>query len=284
MLANSMLRGAAAFLVAVSCATTAGLGMTASALAADAAGTSALSEVRGAASSAADKGVSEGKIAVAEGLSEADAAAVDEGKTVRCIDQYFTNLKDAVELANQNGGGTIALLADTVATDDPAEVATIGFRTSIMIKSEGDEPLRIYRAEGQTGAMLAITDGTINLKNLTFDATGEQATAPVVMISDQAVVKFGKKFTITGNVSDGSGASENLVASAVSVSGSDAHLTLKEGCTISDCVGIGDVMVALYNDGATVENEGATFENNTAEQGDNPNYAGAGKLEGEKIK
>ena len=245
-------------------------------------------EASGTASSASDGGASSGAaasgdIAVAAGLEGADAEAVAQGKTVKCIDQYFTNLADAVELANQNGGGTIALLADTVATDDSAKTATIGFRTSIMIKSEGDEPLRIYRAEGQTGPMLAITDGTINLKNVTFDATGEKATAPVIAISDQAVVKFGKGLTIMGNTTDSSGVAETVAASAASVSGKSAKLTLKEGCTISNCVGSGSTLAAIVNDGATVDNEGATFEGNSVEQGDNPDYAGTGKLKGDEI-
>ena len=297
-------RSAVAWALAVACAgcglglglvgTSAGAGVAfAGEAGAVAASAAADGEVGGAgsdaASSASDAGTSSGasagagEIAVAAGLEGADAEAVAQGKTVKCIDQYFTNLADAVELANQNGGGTIAILADTVATDDASKTATIGFRTSIMIKSEGDEPLRIYRAEGQTGPMLAITDGTINLKNVTFDASGEQATAPVIAISDQAVVKFGKGLTITGNTTDGSGVAEAVAASAASVSGKSAKLTLKEGCVISGCVGTGAVQAAIVNDGATVDNEGATFENNTVEQGDNPNYAGTGKLKGDEI-
>lgn len=219
------------------------------------------------------------EIKVAEGLSEEDAAAVAEGMTVRIIDQYYDNFADALEVANQNGGGTVLLLADTVATDDPEKVATVGFRTSIIIKSEGDEPLTIYRAEGQTGPMLQMTDGTVTLKNVAFDGTGEKVGAPAIMISDQAVVKFGKDFTISGNESDGSAVStDKFAASAVSVSGKDASLTLKEGCTISGNAGTGDVAAAIYNDGATVTNEGATFEDNAP-----ADYAGTGKLKGEEI-
>ena len=40
---------------------------------------------------------------------------------------------------------------------------------------------------------------------------------------------------------------------------------------------------AVYNDGATVVNEGAAFAGNTAEAGENPDYAGTGKLKGEEI-
>lgn len=221
-------------------------------------------------------------IAVAEGLSAEDAAAVAEGKTVRIIDQYFDNFADAVEVANQNGGGTVLLLADTVATNDPQKTATIGFRTSIIVKSEGDVPLTVYRAPGQTGPLLAMTDGTVSLKNVVFDGAGEGVAAPAITISDQAVVKFGKGFTVCNNASDGS-ASGKLAASAVSVSGKDASLTLKEGCAVENNAGSGSVEAAVYNDGATVVNEGAAFEGNTAEAGENPDYAGTGKFKGEEI-
>lgn len=221
-------------------------------------------------------------ITVAEGLSAEDAAAVAEGKTVRIIDQYYDNFADAVEVANQNGGGTVLLLADTVATNDPQKTATIGFRTSIIVKSEGDAPLTVYRAPGQTGPMLAMTDGTVSLKNVVFDGAGEGVAAPAITISDQAVVKFGKGFTVCNNASDGS-ASGKLAASAVSVSGKDASLTLKEGCAVENNAGSGPVEAAIYNDGATVVNEGAAFEGNTAEAGENPDYAGTGKLKGEEI-
>ena len=204
-----------------------------------------------------------------------------EGKTVRIIDQYFDNFADAVEVANQNGGGTVLLLADTVATNDPQKTATIGFRTSIIVKSEGDVPLIIYRAPGQTGPMLAMTDGTVSLKNVVFDGAGEGVAAPAITISDQAVVKFGKGLTVCNNASDGS-ASGKLAASAVSVSGKDASLTLKEGCAVENNAGSGPVEAAVYNDGATVVNEGAAFAGNTAEAGENHDYAGTGKLKGEE--
>lgn len=221
-------------------------------------------------------------VTIAEGLSDEDAAAVAEGKTVRIIDQYFDNFADAVEVANQNGGGTVVLLADTVATDDIKKTATIGFRTSIIIKSEGDVPLTVYRAHGQTGPMLQMTDGTVSLKNVTFDGSGEGVGSPAITISDQAVVKLGKGFTVCNNVSDGS-TSGKLVASAVSISGKDASLTLKKDCVIKDNTGNGPVEAAIYNSGATVVNEGATFEGNAAENGESHDYAGTGKLKGEKI-
>ena len=211
-------------------------------------------------------------IVVAEGLSAEDAAAVAQGKTVRIIDQYYDNFADAVEVANQNGGGTVLLLADTVATNDSEKTATIGFRTSIIIKSEGNTALTVYRAPGQVGPMLAMTDGTVSLKNVTFDGAGEDAGAPAITVSDQAVVKLGKGCTVRGNASDGSAASGAFAAAgAVGVSGKDASLTLKEGCAIVDNVGTGAVEAAVYNDGAT-------FEGNAP-----ADYAGTGKLKGEEI-
>lgn len=222
------------------------------------------------------------EVEVAEGLSDEDAAAVEKGMTVKVIGQYYSNLREAIEVANQNGGGTVTLLADTVATDDSEQPATIGFRTSIMIKSESDEPLSIYRAEGQTGAMLVCTDGTIRLKNVVFDGSGEKATAPVITVSDQAQLTLKEGASVTGNKTDGSDPG-SLPASAISVSGSDAVLTLEEGCGVGGNEGAGDVEAAIYNSGATVKNEGAVFEDNTAEYGENPNYAGDGKLSGEDI-
>ena len=224
----------------------------------------------------------EREIKVAEGLSEEDAAAVEEGMTVKIIGQYFSNLREAVEVANQNGGGTITLLADTVATDDPEQTATIGFRTSIQISSEGDAPLTVYRADGQTGPLLAATDGTVRLKNVEFDGSGTGAAAPIIAVSDQCHFTVKEGVVIFGNSTDGS-ATDVLPASAISVSGEDAVLTLEEGCIIRGNSGTGDVEAAIYNDGATVENEGAIFEENTSEAGENPNYAGEGDLEGDEI-
>ena len=224
----------------------------------------------------------EREIKVAEGLSEEDAAAVEEGMTVKIIGQYFSNLREAVEVANQNGGGTITLLADTVATDDSEQTATIGFRTSIQISSEGDAPLTVYRADGQTGPLLAATDGTVRLKNVEFDGSGTDAAAPIIAVSDQCHFTVKEGVVIFGNSTDGS-ATDALPASAISVSGEDAVLTLEEGCIIRGNNGTGDVEAAIYNDGATVENEGAIFEENSSETGENPNYAGEGDLEGDKI-
>lgn len=219
---------------------------------------------------------------VAEGLADDDAKAVADGKTVRIIDQYYDNLADAVEVANQNGGGTIKLLADTVATGDLSKTATIGFRTSISIKSEGDKPLTVYRAEGQIGPMLKMTDGTVSLKNVRFDGSGKGVGSPAIEISDQAVVKFGKGLTICNNESDGS-TDGSLPASAVSVSGKDASLTLKSGCAFTGNSALGTVEAVIYNDGATVTNEGCVFKDNVSENGADPNYAGDGKLKGDPI-
>lgn len=224
----------------------------------------------------------EREIKVAEGLSEEDAAAVEEGMTVKIIGQYFSNLREAVEVANQNGGGTITLLADTVATDDPEQTATIGFRTSIQISSEGDAPLTVYRADGQAGPLLSATDGTVRLKNIEFDGSGVGSVAPIITVSDQCHLTVKESVVIFGNFTDGS-ATDTLPASAISVSGEDAVLTLEEGCIIRDNNGTGDVEAAIYNDGATVENRGAIFEENSSEIGENPNYAGDGDLEGDEI-
>jgi hypothetical protein len=212
------------------------------------------------------------EIKVAEGLSDEDAAAVEKGLTCNYMGVYYDNLKDAMTMANQNGGGTVTLLADTVSTNDLDEVPTIGFRTSIIVKSAGDESLSVYRAEGQTGPLRVITDGS-----------GEQATASIITISDQAVVTFNKGFEVCGNVTDCSEVAENVAASAVSVSGPDAVLKIKEGASIHDCTGTGDVLAALVTDRCSVENGGIVFENNAVEGDTGPDYEGDARVEGEKL-
>ncbi|MEQ3361464.1 hypothetical protein [Raoultibacter massiliensis] len=213
--------------------------------------------------------------------ADPDAEALAAGKTVKYIDQYYTNLKDAVDKANQNGGGTVVLLADTVDTEN-GESPTIGFRTSITIKSGDGGPFKVYRADGQANEMLRITDGTITVKDVVFDGSGEGVTSPIVMISDLARVTFGSGLVLTGNASDGSGYAENFGASAVSISGPDAYVTIESGCMISDCTGSGLAKAALYNDGANVANSGGSFSGNTSET-DTPNYAGTGTYEGDPI-
>ncbi|MEA5020133.1 MAG: hypothetical protein VB027_07175 [Gordonibacter sp.] len=217
-----------------------------------------------------------------EEKADPDAEALAAGKTVKYIDQYYANLKDAIDRANQNGGGTVTLLADTVDTES-GESPTIGFRTSIIIKSAGDKPFKVFRADGQTNEMLRITDGTITLRNIVFDGAGAGVTSPVVMISNLARVTFDSGVEVTNNVTDGTGYAENFGASAVSVSGADAYLTLESGCTFSQCSASGAAVAALYNDGANVVNNGAVFSGNVSANGGNPNYAGTGTFEGAEI-
>lgn len=87
---------------------------------------------------------------------------------------------------------------------------------------------------------------------------------------------------LCNNESDGS-TNGSLPASAVSVSGKDASLTLKSGCAFTGNSALGTVEAAIYNDGATVTNEGCAFKDNTSENGADPNYAGDGKLKGDPI-
>ena len=70
-------------------------------------------------------------------------------------------------------------------------------------------------------------------------------------------------------------------ASAVSVSGSDAYLTLESGSEVRDCAS-GDG-AAIVSDGGVVANNGATFAGNTGAE--NPNFAevGGGTFEGAEI-
>ncbi|NTU88347.1 MAG: hypothetical protein HGA54_00330 [Actinobacteria bacterium] len=220
-------------------------------------------------------------------LSAADEKALADGFTCKYISSYYTNLYDAMYQANNNAGGTITLLADTVDTET-GDIPTVKFRTTIIIASSEGNSFRVYRADGQTGEMLIMTDGFVTLKNCTFDGSSTSpTTAPAIRVSDWARQTFGKGFTLVNCDSDGSGASSAaLAASAVSVSGVDAYLTLEAGSAINDCDASGAALSAIVSSQGVITNNGATFSGNTSATAANPNYTdfdGTSKYAGTEI-
>jgi hypothetical protein len=191
-------------------------------------------------------------------LTEADRQAVAEGKTVKVVNSYYATLAEAVEFANQNGGGTIYLLADTICTasDQPP---MIEFRTTVRVKSIEGDVFTVRRGEGQTFEMFRLTDGVVTFDKVIFDGTSPSAVdRPIIVVSNLAWLTLGSGVVLKNSNS-------NDRASAISVSGADAKLTIQKGCTIEDCGGTGSV---VFNDDATIIDEGVVLHNNTAAEGD----------------
>lgn len=204
-----------------------------------------------------------------------DADALAQGMTCKYISSYFATFAEALEQANQNGGGTVTLLADTPLSADGA-VPKVGFRTTITVKSAGDEAFRIMRTEADTGPMLQITDGFVTLSNVVFDGSGVAAEGPIALVSDLGRLTLDAGAALVGNAS-ASG------ASAVQVVGSDAYLTLESGCEVSGNIAGDGASAAVVSEGGNIVNNGATFSSNTG--GDNANYleTAGGTFEGDEI-
>lgn len=216
--------------------------------------------------------------------SDVDRAALAQESNVEILGNTYSTLAEALEVANQNGGGTVTLHGDCVSSVEAGTFPTVGFRTSITIESDDDGPFTVYRGEGTADPLLVMTDGTVRVRNVTLDGSGDTVGCPLVIVSDQAVVTFGEGLTLQNNTSDGSSYPKKYDASAVAVMGEDAQLTLESGCVIRDNAGVGDeVQAALLANDATVTNNGATFEGNTVEATDTPNFAGDAKVKGEQI-
>ena len=204
-----------------------------------------------------------------------DAEALEQGMTCKYISSYFKTFGEALEQANQNGGGTVTLLADAPLSAD-GTVPKVGFRTTITVKSDGDAPFSIVRGDADAGPMLQITDGFVTLKNVVLDGTSAAALeSPLVLVSDLGRLTLDEGAVLTGgNAASG--------ASAVHVVGSDAYLTLEAGSEISQCTASGDA-AAIVSEGGVVANNGATFSGNAG--GSNPNYleTAPGTFEGAEI-
>jgi hypothetical protein len=240
--------------------------------------------IESASSSASDDKRSASALADASESADVDLAALVRQGDIEVLGSSYATLADALEVANQNGGGTVTLHGDCVSSAEGGKVPTVGFRTSITIESDEGGPYVVYRGEGVADPMLVMTDGTVRVRNVTLDGNGLQVGSPLVIVSDQAVVTFGDGLTLRGNVTDGSAYPKKYGASAVAVMGEDAKLELERGCTIEDNRGVGDrVKAALVVSESTVVNDGAAFEGNSVEGSDAPNLSSDVQIQGEQI-
>lgn len=208
-------------------------------------------------------------------VEDKDAEAIAQGMTCKYITSYYKTFGEALEQANQNGGGTVTLLTDAPLSAT-STVPKVGFRTTITVKSAGDTPFSIIRSETDTGPMVQVTDGFLTFENVVLDGTSAAALeSPIVLVSD-----LGRVTLDAGAILKGGSASYG--ASAVYVLGPDAYLTLEAGSEISGCASFGDA-AAVVNEGGVVTNNGATFSENIG--GNNPNYLETvpGTFEGTEI-
>lgn len=208
------------------------------------------------------------------GTDDKDADALAQGMTCKYISDYYATFGEALERAEQNGGGTVTLLCDSPVSAD-GNVPKVEFRTTITVKSAGDEPFKVFRTAADAGPMLQITDGFVTLKNVVFDGTSDApCDGPIALVSDLGRLTLDDGACLTGNQSVSG-------ASAVSVLGADAYLTLEAGCVIENCSSADGA--AIVSDGGNIENNGAAFEGNTG--GENPNYleSSAGTFAGDPI-
>lgn len=204
-----------------------------------------------------------------------DADALAQGMTCKYISSYFATFGEALEQANQNGGGTVTLLADAPLSAD-GSVPKVGFRTTITVKSAGDQPFKIVRSAADAGPMLQITDGFVTLSNVVLDGSGVAGAGPIALVSDLGRLTLGAGAVLTGNESAAG-------ASAVQVVGADAYLTLESGCEISGNTAADGASAAIVSEGGNIVNDGATFSGNTG--GANANFleTAAGTFEGSEI-
>lgn len=204
-----------------------------------------------------------------------DADALEQGMTCKYISSYFKTFGEALEQANQNGGGTVTLLSDAPLSAD-GSVPKVGFRTTITVKSDGDTPFSIVRGDADTGPMLQITDGFVTLKNVVLDGTSAAALeSPLVLVSDLGRLTLDEGAVLTGgNAASG--------ASAVYVVGASAYLTFEAGSEVSQCIAAGDA-AAIVSEGGVIANNSATFSGNAG--GANPNFleTADGTFEGTEI-
>ncbi len=200
-----------------------------------------------------------------------DAAAVAAGKTCSFTGEYYDNLEEAVEDANNHGGGTITLLADTVVSKN-GKVPDMCFNSGFAIRSKkGGPAFRIYRGEHDKKEMLQITDGILRLFDVILDGSCEGgATRAALRISDLARVTM-KSTTICNNQSNNADNAANQGASAICVVGGKAGLKMDGKCVIRNCTATGSAVSAIVASDSNINNGGVTFEGNTSESG-NPNY------------
>ena len=215
-----------------------------------------------------------------------DEVAVSEGKTCQFTGQYYESIEEAVEKANNHGGGTITLLADTMVSKN-GKVPDMCFNSGFAIRSKkGGPALRIYRGELDNREMLQITDGILRLFDVILDGSCETgASRAAIRISDLGKAEM-KNVAILDNRSDNAGNAENQGATAICCVGEKTALKLDDSCVIRGCAGTGTAISAIVASGGAITNGGCRFEGNTAENGENPNYTdltGTTVLEGTPI-
>ena len=201
-----------------------------------------------------------------------DAKAVAEGKTCMFTGEYYETLEEAVEEANNHGGGTITLLADTIVSKN-GEIPDMCFNSNFAIRSKkGGPKFRIYRGENDRKEMMQVTEGTLRLINVIVDGACEGgAHRAAIRLSDLGRIIL-RGTTICNNHSDNEGGLANQGASAICVVGEKASLTLNSDCVISDCTAVGGAVSAILNSDGTIINNNVVFENNKTDKEGSANY------------
>ena len=191
-----------------------------------------------------------------------DAEALKAGKTCSFTGVYYDNIEEAVEDANNHGGGTITLLADTVVSKD-GRVPDMCFNSGFAIRSKKGGPrFRIYRGENDRREMLQITDGTLRLIDVILDGACEGgAHRAALRISDLGKVIM-KNAEICNNVSDNADNADNQAASAICLVGKKVSLRMDSKSAIRNCTASGKALSAIVVSDGSISNDGAVFENN----------------------
>ncbi len=201
-----------------------------------------------------------------------ETEAIAAGMTCMFTGEYYDSIEEAVDKANNHGGGTITLLADTVVSKN-GKAPEMCFNSGFAIRSKkGGPTFRIYRGPLDKTEMLSVTDGTLRLFSVILDGTCEGgANRCAIRVSDLGKAEL-KDVVIRDNASDNAGNADNQGATAICVVGEKASLKLGADCVISGFAGTGNAISAIVASGGVIKNEGVTFENNRSENGANPNY------------
>ena len=201
-----------------------------------------------------------------------DAKAVSEGKTCMFTGEYYRSLEEAVEKANNHGGGSITLLADTVVSLN-GEVPDMCFNSNFAVRSKkGGPAFRIYRGDKDRREMLQVTEGTLRLIHVILDGACEGgAHRAAVRLSDLGKIIL-KGTTICNNRSDNAGNAANQGASAICCVGEKTSLTLNSDCVIKNCEAADGAVSAIVSSGGTIINNNVVFEGNVTDKECSANY------------
>ena len=201
-----------------------------------------------------------------------DAEAVAKGKTCMFTGEYYESIEEAVEEANNHGGGTITLLADTPVSTN-GRVPDMCFNSNFAIRSKkGGPAFRIYRGEKDRKEMLQVTEGTLRLINVVVDGACEGgAHRAAIRLSDLGKIIL-KGTVICNNTSDNADNMANQGASAICCVGEKTSLTLNSDCVIRNCHAVGQAVSAITAFDGTIVNNNVVFEDNTTDKGGSANY------------